>query len=213
MAFIKDYLALFIKEDNDLDDADKTKVVGNLAGSYNKLAIMSKSKILLLGDFTKHDETGCYFSNMNWNYVSYGFGNNSRYYGRYDCFNDDYYDYYGNDYYCGCYKDTKNRTEEKKKETETQEQASTPTPDLQDECEYDFEDIYDSMYDTVSKLYLFDEVDCPFSYEGRVDYCNCRICANANKCKYYKQNRKALKREKRKARQMGEDMSFYDKCY
>ena len=66
MAFIMDYVALFVKNDKDLDDPDKVRVIQQLVGSWNKLVFLTKNTVRMVGNFEKDEATQCLFSNMYW---------------------------------------------------------------------------------------------------------------------------------------------------
>ncbi len=158
MAFITDYISLFIKTDDDLKDEDKLSIIKRLIGGTNRLAFLTTKEVRLIGDFEKDDATGCIFSNMYWKYASL--------------------------------------PDKHKKETNNNVVNFTKKINLKKH--------YDTFYNEKTGRYDFIEKDCPFSHEGKSEYCNELICSNYSRCKHctmlLRKRRKALKALRKKAK-------------
>lgn len=220
MAYITDYISLFMKTEDDFKDEDKMKVVKNLLGSGNKLAFLMKDHLYMVGEFTEDEDTKCFFSNMYWK--PYKFSNN--YYSRYNDWDD--YDWQYNGGYYGNYKNSGcgfgsslgktynvGKQETKKDESTNEENTKDALEEQQDIADlikaeedkqllYDdeMEAYYDEVYDEKDGLYYFDCNDCPYMWEKRLDFCDKTVCALAKRCPYYKQNMKEKKRRIKLAR-------------
>ena len=224
MAYITDYISLFMKTEEDFKDEDKMKVLKNLLGSGNKLAFLMKDSLYMVGEFTADKDTGCYFSNMYWKPYQY-----SNYYNRYNDWDDYeygcYYDGYGSYYKNNSFNNSLGKTysvgnkttEQPKKEEGTNTTNTTDTIEGQREIEellreeedkefeeycrqMDLEEYYDDCLDLESGLYKFTPCDCPFEWEQRIDFCDKTVCAYAKRCPYYKSNLKEKKRKIKLAR-------------
>lgn len=209
MAFITDYVSLFVKEDKDFEDNDKMTILRNLLGSGNKLAFLTVNKMWLIGDFTKDEDTGCYFSNTywKWSYQDYNCG----------CYNNAYWDkYYKEDKYSSQCRTTYNSAVNKPKKEESTNTNQDKILEgqreiaelLKEDEEFDYDDnddlileqYYDSCYDEKTGLFLFVEGDCPFAYEERLDYCDESVCAFSPKCRHCKKNKKRFKKLLKRAK-------------
>ncbi len=200
MAFITDYLALFIKSREDLEDDDKMQVIKNLIGGSNKFAFLTNGKLFMLGDFTEDKNTGCYFSNMYWNHSYY-----SSSYTNYDGYQDRWYD---DDYYCGVYRGGYISKAEDKKEEKKEDkpediiEGQVGIEDVPPQDNFDLYEYYEQCYDPDKKVYDFVKDDCPFAYEETIDYCERNICGFFNRCCFAKKNNKVLRRQKRLYRKL-----------
>ncbi len=225
MAYITDYISLFMKTEDDFKDEDKMKVVKNLLGSGNKLAFLMKDHLYMIGDFTEDKDTGCFFSNMYWKPYQY-----TNYYRGYNDWDDYDWQYNGGYYGGGCgFNNSLGKTYNVGKQ-ETKKQESTNTndtlkgqtnideliEDIADNDDYCLEAYYDECYDQTTGLYKFVSNDCPYVYEERLDFCDKSVCAYAKKCPFFKKNMRIKKKraklaEKRRRKAMKNVIPFRKK--
>lgn len=185
MAFVTDYLALFMKDKEDFEDEDKMQVIKQLVGNSNKLAFLTDKKIYLVGEFYKDESTGCYFSNTYWKWRV-----NSNYsYGYYY----DGYSSYGNGDVSKKAKSTDEKKDERQEEKDEKQEENAVIKgqisideEIEEMDEIILEEYYDSCYNPQTGLYTFVEDNCPFTFEEDTNYCDNTVCANTATCPYYK---------------------------